>query len=107
MGIGRIQTGYDATAYALGNSVQKVEAETMDYRAFLQEKCEEILQKLKDGETEPSYQIGAQSFTEREWDTMLRKFDADQEAVREQMRARFEKLEKKREAREREVRHEI
>lgn len=101
MGIGSVQSRYDTTDYKLEKSGRKEEAETIDYQAFLQEKCEEILEKLENGETEVSYQIGGQSFTEREWDKLLEKFDAEQETIREQMRQRFEKLEKKREARER------
>ena len=36
---------------------------------------------------EPSYQIGSQSFTEKEWDRFLVRFDALEEKIRERLRA--------------------
>ncbi|MCM1082343.1 MAG: hypothetical protein NC393_13060 [Clostridium sp.] len=54
-----------------------------DYMKKIQEKIEEIYQKLINGDTEVSYQIGGESMTEKEWDMLLAKFDAVQEDVRE------------------------
>lgn len=73
--------------------VEQEKEEGMDYRKFLQEKIEELYVKLQNGETEPSYQIGAQSFTEKEWDELLEKFDSVEETIRELMREEHEKRE--------------
>ena len=46
------------------------------------EHMQEMFEKLKRGETQPVYQIGAQSFTLEEWDKFLKNFDEAQEAIR-------------------------
>lgn len=51
---------------------------------ILHGKAEEMYEKIKNGETEPSYQIGKSSFTEKQWDKLLEKFDAVQEMFRKQ-----------------------
>lgn len=62
-----------------------------DYRQFLLDKKNEVYQKLKNGDTEISYQTGAQSFTQKEWDKLLAEFDDAQEEVRKLMREEQEK----------------
>lgn len=57
-----------------------------DYHKFISEKINEILEKIRNGETEPTYQIGAQSFTEKEWDKFLEKFDSIEETIQELIR---------------------
>lgn len=59
------------------------EMDTEDLMEFLREKKEEIFEKLRNGDTEPSFQIGASSFTEKEWEEFLGKFDSIEEAIRE------------------------
>ncbi len=66
--------------------------EGKDYQKILREKMEEILAKIKSGDTEPTYRIGAQTFTEKEWDEFLERFDSLEDAIRELMRERFEKV---------------
>ena len=70
---------------------------TAECMAFLREKSEEILEKLRNGETEISYPIGGESYTEKEWDKLLKKFDDIQEDVRRKMEERFRKMEEKEE----------
>lgn len=65
-----------------------------DYRKKIQEKIEEIYQKLISGDTEVSYQIGGESMTEKEWEMLLAKFDNIQEDIRELTREEAEKTEK-------------
>ena len=60
--------------------------ETVDYVKFLEEKINEIFVKIQNGDTEPTYQIGAQSFTEKEWEEFLNKFDSIEEAIQELMK---------------------
>lgn len=68
-----------------------------DYQKILRKKMEEILKKIQSGDTEPTYRIGAQTFTEKEWDEFLERFDSLEDAIRELMRERFEKEEEERE----------
>lgn len=58
----------------------------IDYSEFFQEKINEIFVKVLNGETEPSYQIGSRSFTEKDWKNFLKKFDSVQDAIRKLMR---------------------
>ena len=60
--------------------------ETVDYAKILEEKINEIFVKIQNGDTEPTYQIGAQSFTEKEWEEFLDKFDSIEEAIQELMK---------------------
>ena len=107
MGIGAMQNGYGVYGSEMGagtkkritSSEKKFEMnskdKTAECMAFLREKSEEILEKLRNGETEESYPIGAESYTEKEWDKLLKKFDDIQEDVRRKMEERFQKQEEK------------
>ena len=105
MGIGMVQNGYEVNMGAeskWSNSFGKVPErskadKTSECMEFLREKSEEILEKLRNGETEVSYPIGGESYTEKEWDKLLQKFDDIQEDVRRKMEERFRKLEEREE----------
>lgn len=56
----------------------------------------EIAQKLKTGETEPTFAIGAESYTCKEWDNLIRKFDKTLDAIKEEQEERKEALEEER-----------
>ena len=60
--------------------------EMVDYAKILEEKIKEIFVKIQNGDTEPTYQIGAQSFTEKEWEEFLDKFDSVEDAIQELMK---------------------
>ena len=60
--------------------------ENTDYMDFIRQRKDEILEKVKKGETEPAVQTGAQAFTEKEWDRLLEQFDSAEDALRELMR---------------------
>lgn len=57
---------------------------TIGYQNILQERIQELSEKIQNGETEPSYQIGAQSFSLKEWDEFLAQFDSVEEDIKEQ-----------------------
>lgn len=57
----------------------------------IREEIDKIREKVKNGDTEVSFQIGGASFTIKEWDKMLEKFDTVQDAIREQMREEIAK----------------
>lgn len=63
-----------------------------DLLEMLAKTAEEILEKIKNGDTEESYQIGSQSFTKKEWDKVLGSFDSAQEQIHEALNERTEKL---------------
>lgn len=63
----------------------------------INEKKKEIAEKVKNGDTEPSFAIGAESYTVKEWDRLMQKIDKNIEAVRKEQEERREKLEKERE----------
>ena len=46
---------------------------------------------VKESNTEPSFQIGGQSFTQKEWDKLLKQFDAIEEAIRKEQKERLDK----------------
>ena len=62
---------------------ETIEDITVNYREFFAMYMEQIFIKIQSGDTEPTYQIGSQSFTEKEWETFLEKFDSIEEAIQE------------------------
>lgn len=56
---------------------------TFSYQEFFAMYMKQIFIKIQNGDTEPTYQIGSQSFTEKEWETFLEKFDSIEEAIQE------------------------
>ena len=84
-----------------GHSSPGTEKENVDFQKLISERKNEIYEKLKNGETEQSFQIGGESFTKKEWDKLL--FEVDdmiddaREAMREKHRKRYEEMLKKEE----------
>lgn len=109
MGIGMVQSGCGAYGNETRIGMKKRSTcrekesaflskdDTAECMEFLRGKSEEILVKLRTGETEVSYPIGAESYTEKEWNKLLKKFDDIQEDVRQKMEERFRKLAEKEE----------
>ncbi|MDE6364666.1 MAG: hypothetical protein K2L86_10495 [Lachnospiraceae bacterium] len=62
--------------------------------ACISEKKNEIEKKLQNGETEPTFSIGAGSYTVKEWDKLIDKVDKNLEAVRKEQEQRKEAQEK-------------
>lgn len=62
-----------------------------DYSKFLEQYAEQIKEKIKNGETEPTFQIGGQSFTEEEWKKLIEKIDKDIEQIQAEQAERLEK----------------
>ena len=63
-------------------------------REQILEKMAEMAQKVKDGTVEPTFQIGAMSYTMKEWDKLLEKFDTAEEALQAEVEAQIEEAEK-------------
>ncbi len=64
---------------------------TKDYGQLIREKMEELFTKIKNGETAPSYQIGARSFTEEEWEKLLDDFDSVEDMIKQLMEEKQKK----------------
>lgn len=47
--------------------------------------------KIKNGDTEPTYQIGGQSFTEEEWKKLVEKIDKNIEQIQAEQAEHSEK----------------
>lgn len=63
------------------------ENRTSDFMQQIRDKKEEILEKIKNGDTEPSFQIGSQSFTQKEWDKLLKAIDGSKEEAKREAEA--------------------
>lgn len=48
----------------------------------IRDKINEMLEKIENGDIEPTYQIGGRSFTEREWDKLLAEIDAAEDTLK-------------------------
>lgn len=68
--------------------------EPKSYREQLLEKMEEMAKNIKNGTIQPKFQIGAQEYTVKEWEKLLEKFDAAEDALREEVEARIEEIKK-------------
>ena len=55
------------------------------FSELVQKQRQEYAEKIKNGTTEPSYQIGAGSYTKKEWDKLLESFDKAEEAFRKEL----------------------
>lgn len=66
------------------------EAVTNNDQQFFQEHMEEIMEKIKKGDTEESFQIGGNSFTLKEWERFLEKFDSAEDDVKKQLKELIE-----------------
>lgn len=75
-------------------SEQKTDVKT-EYEKLVSDYANKVKQVLEEGE--PSYQIGSQSFSEKEWDEFLDKFDAVEEVIKVQMKEEQERREEEEE----------
>lgn len=60
----------------------------------ISEKKKEIAKKVQNGETEPVFSIGAESYTAKEWDNLIAKVDKNNGTVRKEQEQRKEAQEK-------------
>jgi hypothetical protein len=76
---GSVTTGYPAlqAGGGTGGTGASGAEETKDYGKLLEEKRSELWTKIMNGETQATYQIGGQSFTEKEWERLLKRVDTE------------------------------
>lgn len=95
-------TGYRNRSGQTGKAEETEEKEKSDTKntqdMTLQEHIlahmEEMAKKVKEGKVEPSFQIGGQTFTIKEWDKLLADFDDAEEALQEQIKELIAEVEK-------------
>ena len=76
------------------DSDQDKTGEEKSYREQILEKMEEMAQNIKKGTIQPKFKIGAQEYTVKEWEKLLEKFDAAEEALREAVEEQIEEIKK-------------
>ena len=59
-----------------------------EYQKVVEQKMVELSERLQGGNDQVSYQIGAQSFTEREWNKLIDEYDEAQDRLKMLMRER-------------------
>lgn len=75
-------------------SGQDQTGEEKSYREQILEKMEEMAQNIRKGTIQPKFKIGAQEYTIKEWEKLLEKFDAAEEALREAVEEQIEEIKK-------------
>lgn len=93
MAIRTVGTGYGNISDSYLSDVGTGRREITDYQKLLQEKREELVDKIRKGEMEPSFQIGSQSYTMKEWERFINKFDKTENLIREEIREEGKKRE--------------
>ncbi len=73
---------------------EEKKTEDLTYREQILAHMEEMAKKVKEGKVEPTFQIGAQSFTIKEWEKLLADFDDAEEALQEQIKELIAEVEK-------------
>lgn len=73
---------------------EEKKAEDMTLREQILAHMEEMAKKVKEGKVEPSFQIGGQTFTIREWEKLLADFDDAEEALQELIKEQIVEVEK-------------
>lgn len=99
--LGEGQKAVDESAKAGEDAKDKKQddaTESKSYREQILEKMEEMAQNIKKGTIQPKFKIGAQEYTIKEWEKLLEKFDAAEEALREEVEAMIEEIRKQAEA---------
>ncbi len=94
MGISSVDNTYTARTYTAGfgnqtSGTSKVTQEDttekpVSMQDMLKQKMEEIVEKVKNGDTEQTFQIGGQSFTEKEWDKLIKRVDKAIEGMKDE-----------------------
>lgn len=66
-------------------------------KSIIEDKTSEIIDKIKDGENETSYQTGSSSMTQSEWKNMLKKVDNSIIEMKENLKIKEEQAKKQQE----------
>lgn len=93
MGISGVDNSHVARTYTAGygnqtsSTSKTAQDDTTDKPVSMQEmlkqKMEEIVEKIKNGDTEQSFQIGGQTFSVKEWDKLIKGVDEAIDSMKE------------------------
>lgn len=90
---------YTSSIMPFGNKSANISSDSEKKTSFLdtfKELKEEMREKIENGEKEESFDIGAQSFTLKEWDTFIQKFDKAEETIQREIKEEIQnRLEQK------------
>ena len=86
-------TGYEE--YRGGKAGTEPDSHINEWMDIIAKRKEEIVEKVRRGETEPSIPTGAASYTYRQWDRLMRKVDRAIDAMQERVQADKEEQEMK------------
>ena len=106
----RVQSGTEDTKVdkdSLQNSVtssyKQLSSQSEQLRSLLEEQYVQLEERIKNGEEEPSIQIGAKSMTKKEWEGLMNKVDCAIKEIKEQNKQEEKrKLDKKEKDRQQE-----
>lgn len=73
-------------------AVSSVKYVSEEAKELIAQRKKEILEKVKNGETEVSIAVGGSSFTETEWDKLISRIDKSLESTKEEQKERFAKM---------------
>lgn len=79
-----------AEAAEAADAAESESGEALEVVEMIRKHIDELMEKIEDGDTEPRFQLGARSYTIREWEDFLKKFDSVQDAIRQMTRAQIE-----------------
>ena len=80
--------GSESYGYPIATKTKTNADAISEYQKMVEEKMVELSERLHGGDDQVSYQIGAQSFTEREWDKLMDEYDDAQDKLKKLMRER-------------------
>ena len=82
-------------------SFEQSSSNSAQIRAFIQQQEAELRERIKNGQDAPTFQIGAASMTEKQWDKLMEKVDDALEAIKKsQEKEKEEKQEAEKRAKE-------
>ena len=92
----RIDSVYGVKSSSVADIFEAGKRGELDYSAILKSKKEELKSKIENGDTEEKIPIGGSEFTIREWDKLMHTIDKAQDAIKDELEAREERLERER-----------
>lgn len=92
IGIDSYRADFTDNTVHMINRYNKPSASRAENVQVIRDRINELIEKMENGDIEPSYQIGGRSFTEREWDKMLSEFDAAEDTLKKLVEEERERL---------------
>lgn len=94
-GYGGYQRTKEVSQGAGDKNVSEEDKTENGFSKALQEYGKMLKKNIESGDNEPSYQIGGASYTEEEWNKLIKKVDKDIDKIKEEQAERLEKKKEK------------